>query len=153
MTLELKNLHKSFDTTHALNGVSFEVQPGEVMAIIGPSGCGKSTLLSLIAGLQEMDAGEISWNGRNLDGIPPHRRGFGLMFQDYALFPHKNVFENVAFGLRMANMDGEAIRERVKETLELVGLPGFEKRDVNNLSGGEQQRVALARSLAPNLNC
>lgn len=119
------------------------------MALLGPSGCGKSTLLSIIAGIETQDRGQISWQGLPIDNVPPHRRGFGLMFQDYVLFPHMSVFENVAFGLKMSRMEKDAILIRVEETLELVGLKGFDDRDVNSLSGGEQQRVALARSLAP----
>ena len=150
MSLEITNLHKSFGETHALAGVSFDVAKGEIIAVLGPSGCGKSTLLSLIAGLETPDKGIVRWDGGDLANIPSHKRGFGLMFQDYALFPHKNVFDNVSFGLQMAGLDKDQIKARVQDTLELVGLPAFGGRDVNNLSGGEQQRVALARSLAPN---
>lgn len=147
--LEVQDIHKKFEDTKALAGVSFTVAPGEVLAVIGPSGCGKSTLLSIIAGLLPPDSGQVLWEGEDLAATPTHKRGFGLMFQDYALFPHKNVFDNLAFGLEMAGQDRNAIAARVKEILALVGLPGFERRDVNLLSGGEQQRVALARSLAP----
>lgn len=147
--LSIRDVHKSFGPTRALAGVSFEVAPGEVVAVLGPSGCGKSTLLMVVAGLETPDQGDILWEGATLRGVPPHRRGFGLMFQDFALFPHRNVFENVAFGLQMSRVGREQIQQRVKEVLELVGLPGFAERDVNTLSGGEQQRVALARSLAP----
>ncbi len=132
-----------------LTAVSFDVDQEEIVAVLGPSGCGKSTLLSLVAGLEMPDQGEILWNGESLTGVPPHRRNFGLMFQDFALFPHKNVYENVAFGLKMANQPKAQIQKRVQQVLDLVGLPGFGRRDVNTLSGGEQQRVALARSLAP----
>jgi ABC-type Fe3+/spermidine/putrescine transport system ATPase subunit len=117
--------------------------------LLGPSGSGKTTLLRIIAGLEEPEAGTVRFDGRDMRGVPVHLRGFGLMFQDLALFPHRNVFENVAFGLRMQNLPRAEIEARVREILELVGLAGFETRDVNNLSGGEQQRVALARSLAP----
>lgn len=134
----------------ALDGVSFQMNAGEIVALLGPSGCGKSTLLMVIAGLEQPDRGEVSWDGVALTDVPPHRRGFGMMFQDFALFPHKNVFENVAFGLRMERWENERIRRRVTEVLNLVGLPGCETRDVNTLSGGEAQRVALARALAPN---
>jgi ABC-type Fe3+/spermidine/putrescine transport system ATPase subunit len=147
--LIVKDIYKSFGETRALKGVSFVVAQGEIVALLGPSGCGKSTLLSLIAGLEKHDTGEIVWDGLSLEGTPPHKRSFGLMFQDYVLFPHKNVRANVAFGLEMARWQKERINQRVKETLELVGLTGYEQRDVNTLSGGEQQRVALARSLAP----
>ena len=147
--LKVNNIHKAFGEIQALAGISFEVAHGEVLAVLGPSGCGKSTLLSIIAGLEVPDEGQVSWDGRDLVGVPPHKRGFGLMFQDYALFPHKNVFENIAFGLQMNGLAKEQVTIQVKKALELVGLPGFGKRDVNSLSGGEQQRVALARSLAP----
>jgi ABC-type Fe3+/spermidine/putrescine transport system ATPase subunit len=147
--LQVAGLHKSFGATRALQGVSFEVESGEIMAILGPSGCGKSTLLSIIAGLESPDRGEVLWGGQSLKSVPPHLRGFGLMFQDFALFPHRNVFNNVAFGLQMAHWSRAKIEQRVRDVLDLVGLPEFAERDVNNLSGGEQQRVALARSLAP----
>jgi ABC-type Fe3+/spermidine/putrescine transport system ATPase subunit len=148
--LVIRDVHKSFGDTPALAGISFEVCHGEIVAVLGPSGCGKSTLLALIAGLEKPDLGDILWDGQSLSGIPPHRRGFGLMFQDYALFPHRDVYHNIAFGLQMARQPQAQIRQRVAEVLELVGLPGFAHRDVNTLSGGESQRVALARSLAPN---
>ncbi|HEX9028555.1 MAG TPA: ABC transporter ATP-binding protein [Anaerolineales bacterium] len=147
--LALTDISKSFGATLALKGVSFEVASGEIVAVLGPSGCGKSTLLSIIAGLETPASGEVCWNGESLVGVPPHKRGFGLMFQDFALFPHRNVFDNVGFALQMAGRPRPEIRARVSEVLELVGLSGFERRDVNTLSGGEQQRVALARSLAP----
>jgi ABC-type Fe3+/spermidine/putrescine transport system ATPase subunit len=147
--LSVRHLSKSFEKKQVLADISFEIQQGEIVVLLGPSGCGKSTLLGLVAGLDSPDQGEILWAGESLAGIPPHQRGFGLMFQDFALFPHRNVFDNVAFGLVMAHLPRQAIQERVTQVLELVGLPGFERRDVNTLSGGEQQRVALARSLAP----
>jgi len=148
--LEVQEIHKSYAADKpVLQGVSFSQQKGEVVALLGPSGCGKSTLLAIIAGLLAYDSGQVLWQGKNLAGVPPHQRGFGLMFQDYALFPHMRVRENVAFGLKMQGTTPEEITRVVSETLDLVGLPGFEGRDVNTLSGGEQQRVALARSLAP----
>lgn len=147
--LDILNIWKSFGSKQALAGVSFTVQPGERIAVLGPSGCGKSTLLSIIAGLEAPDQGELNWAGLSLAGTPAHQRGFGLMFQDFALFPHKDVFENVAFGLRMQKAPPEQIAHEVQQALSLVGLPGFDRRDVNTLSGGEQQRVALARALAP----
>ncbi len=147
--LTISKIHKSFGSQVALAGVSFQVDRGEIVAVLGPSGCGKSTLLGIIAGLEKPDQGEVCWAGASLTGLPTHLRGFGLMFQDFALFPHQDVFENIAFGLRMAGYTKEKIRERVDQVLELVGLPGFPQRDVNTLSGGEAQRIALARSLAP----
>lgn len=147
--LSINNIHKSFGATHALRGISFEVAEGEIVAVLGPSGCGKSTLLALIAGLETFDKGELSWNGISLAGTPTHKRGFGLMFQDYMLFPHKNVAANVAFGLEMVPWEKAEINLRVAQVLNFVSLPDYGPRDVNTLSGGEQQRVALARSLAP----
>lgn len=147
--LDVENLQKSFGSKTALAEVSFSVAKNEIVALLGPSGCGKSTALAVIAGLEQPDRGEVSWDGASLAGIAPHERGFGLMFQDFALFPHMNVFQNTAFGLRMLHYSDRQIQERVREVLELVNLPGYEKRDVNTLSGGEAQRVALARSLAP----
>jgi ABC-type Fe3+/spermidine/putrescine transport system ATPase subunit len=147
--LTLSQIYKSFGNQVALAGVSFQVARGEIVAVLGPSGCGKSTLLGIIAGLEKPDRGEVCWAGTSLTNLPTHRRGFGLMFQDYALFPHQDVFENIAFGLRMADYPKDQILKRVEEVLELVGLPGFPERDVNTLSGGETQRIALARSLAP----
>jgi ABC-type Fe3+/spermidine/putrescine transport system ATPase subunit len=147
--LQIVDIHKAFGPTHALNGISFDVHPGEVMAVLGPSGCGKSTLLAIIAGLENSDHGDVFWDGTNLKNIPSHQRGFGLMFQDYALFPHMNVFDNLAFGLKMKHWNANHLKKRVEEVLELVGLPGFSQRDISTLSGGEQQRVALARSLVP----
>ena len=147
--LSIEDIHKSFGTTQALRGISFEVNAGEIVSILGPSGCGKSTLLEIIAGLEAPDSGQILWDDNSLARVPSHKRNFGLMFQDYVLFPHKNVFENIAFGLRMAKWDQERIDIRVMDNLKLVGLPDYGLRDVNTLSGGEMQRVALARSLAP----
>jgi ABC-type Fe3+/spermidine/putrescine transport system ATPase subunit len=129
--------------------VSLSVEPGAVVCLLGPSGCGKSTLLRVIAGLEHPDAGQVCFAGRPIDHVPAHLRGFGLMFQDYALFPHRDVAGNVAFGLRMQNLPRAQIEARVAEMLALVGLEGYERRRVYELSGGERQRVALARSLAP----
>ena len=147
--LEIRSLTRFFGETPALQDVSFDVVPGEIVAVLGPSGSGKSTLLWILAGLQQPDSGDVLWEGQSLLETPPHRRGFGLMFQDYALFPHLNVFENLAFGLRMAGWENLRIQGRVAEMLDLVGLAGFAKRDVLSLSGGEQQRIALGRALAP----
>jgi len=149
IVLTVRDIHKSFGPTRALAGVSFEVAEGEIVALLGPSGCGKSTLLSIVAGIEAPDSGDILWQGQSLRGVPPHRRSFGLMFQDYALFPHLNVERNVAFGLQWEGRSPDEIEARVAEVLALVSLPGFERRAVDPLSGGEQQRVALARALAP----
>jgi len=147
--LEVRRISKSFENISVLQGVSFSVDEGEVVFLLGPSGCGKTTLLRIVAGLERPDEGKVLFAGRDLAAIPVHRRGFGLMFQDYVLFPHKDVEANVAFGLRMQGLAQPEIRERVAEVLELVSLQGYEGRQVFQLSGGEQQRVALARSLAP----
>ncbi len=151
--LEIANIWKTFDNTGALCDVSFSVASGEIVCLLGPSGCGKTTLLRIVAGLEVPDSGRVLVDGEDVAPVPPHQRDFGLMFQDYALFPHKNVFENVAFGLRMqhgaSGHTEERIAARVHQVLDLVGLRGFERRAVDELSGGEAQRVALARSLAP----
>jgi ABC-type Fe3+/spermidine/putrescine transport system ATPase subunit len=147
--LKIKGIEKSFAEKEVLSGISFDLYPEEIIALLGPSGCGKSTLLSVIAGIETPNRGDIYWQGVRINDISPHRRGFGLMFQEDVLFPHMNVFENVAFGLKMQKKDQAYIQDKVSETLELVGLEGMKERDVNSLSGGEQQRVALARSIAP----
>jgi thiamine transport system ATP-binding protein len=133
----------------ALDGLDLAVAPGEVVSVLGPSGSGKSTLLRAIAGLQPLDAGAVRIDAVDQAPVAVHRRGVGLMFQDQALFPHRDVAGNVAFGLRMQGQSARAAAPRVAELLELVGLPGAEHRPVAELSGGEQQRVALARALAP----
>ncbi|KGM10603.1 ABC transporter ATP-binding protein [Cellulomonas bogoriensis] len=133
----------------AVDGVDLDVAPGEVLALLGPSGSGKSSLLRAVAGLEPVAAGHLTWDGRDLAGVPVHRRGFGLMFQDGQLFPHRDVARNVAFGLEMAGVPRRDRDARVTELLDLVGLAGFGDRPVTTLSGGERQRVALARSLAP----
>jgi len=147
--LEVCCLCKSYPDGWALQDASFGVQTSETLCLLGPSGCGKTTLLRLLAGLERPDKGRVLLDGKDITSVPSHLRGFGLMFQEYALFPHKDVFGNVAFGLRMQGMSRDAITSRVDSALRLVGLIGFEHRDVNQLSGGERQRVALARSLAP----
>lgn len=147
--LEVTDLELAFGEVRALAGASVAVPSGSVTALVGPSGCGKTTLLRVVAGLEMPTAGSVTWNGRDLAGVPAHQRRFGLMFQDYALFPHRSVGENVAFGLRMADWDKPRRRARVAEVLELVGLAGYDPRPVGPLSGGEAQRVALARALAP----
>ena len=147
--LEVSSIRKAYADTPVLQNVSLHADEGEIISLLGPSGCGKTTLLRIIAGLESADSGRVTFEGQVMDGVPVHRRGFGLMFQDYALFPHRDVMANVAFGLRMQGLSRSQIEERVTEMLELVGLTGYEQRRVYDLSGGEQQRVALARSLAP----
>ncbi|MHB1344365.1 MAG: ABC transporter ATP-binding protein [Thermoleophilia bacterium] len=147
--LRAEGLAVRYGATVALAGVDLEVPDRRVVAVLGPSGCGKTSLLRVVAGLEPAATGVVSWDGRPLTGVPAHERGFGLMFQDYALFPHKTVFGNVSFGLRMEGRPTTEIAARVSEVLEWVGLTGYEERPVGPLSGGEQQRVALARALAP----
>ena len=147
--LAVEGVSVRFGQTAALDGVSLDVGHGKVVAVLGPSGSGKSTLLRVIAGLQRPHSGRVLLDGEDLAPIPPHRRGIGLVFQDHALFHHRDVRGNVAFGLRMRGDDVIAIERRVRELLDLVGLAGYEHRAIATLSGGEQQRVALARALAP----
>ncbi len=146
--LSLKNVSKSFGSTRAVNDVSLEVNQGEFFGLLGPSGCGKTTTLRMIAGLENPDSGSIEFEGKQITNLPAERRGFGMVFQNYALFPHLNVFENVAFGLRARNKSKTELEERVAGALELVQLPGYGKRRVDELSGGQQQRVAIARAIA-----
>ncbi len=147
--LEIHDLVVDLDGQRVVDGVSFSVATREVTAVLGPSGSGKTTLLRAVAGLQETSGGRVVLDGRDLDDVAPHQRGLGMMFQDYALFPHLDVAGNVGFGLRMRGDRSPARRARVAEVLELVGLSGFETRAVSSLSGGERQRVALARAIAP----
>ena len=147
--LTINAVSKCYNGRSALKNINLEITKGDIICLLGPSGCGKTTLLRIIAGLTTLDSGQILLDGRNINSIPAHARRFGLMFQEFALFPHKNVFENVAFGLKMQGIDGKEIKDRTQKMLKLVGMSRFEQRDVADLSGGERQRVALARSLAP----
>jgi ABC-type Fe3+/spermidine/putrescine transport system ATPase subunit len=149
MLLEVSQISKSYPGLPVLKEASFSVNEREIVCLLGPSGCGKTTLLRIVAGLELPDTGRVIFDGQDLARVPVHRRTFGFMFQDYALFPHKDVTANVAFGLRMQRRPAAEIAARVEEMLLLVGLDGYEHRRVVELSGGEQQRVALARSLAP----
>ena len=147
--LRVDSVSVEFDGKEALDDASLDVADGEVVTVLGPSGSGKTTLLRVIAGLQPPTEGRVLLDGSDLAEVPPHRRGVGLVFQDHALFPHRDVFGNVVFGLRMRGDSPEQAEARTTELLALVGLAGFERRSVGTLSGGEQQRVALARALAP----
>ncbi|MGO1435227.1 MAG: ABC transporter ATP-binding protein [Canibacter sp.] len=152
--LQVEQVSQSFIDAHkqrspVLQGVDLTVATGEIVALQGPSGCGKSTLLRVIAGLEPVEAGTVVWRGVNQATVPPHRRNFGLVFQDGQLFVHKTVSENIAYGLSIQKVPRAKRQHRVEELLELVGLPGYGDRPVTKLSGGERQRVALARSLAP----
>ncbi|MFD6497641.1 ABC transporter ATP-binding protein [Streptomyces sp. NPDC059944] len=149
MLLSLRAATVRFGGRAVLDAVDLDVAEHEIVCVLGPSGSGKSTLLRTVAGLQPLDAGRVTLDGRDQAGVPAHRRGVGLMFQDHQLFPQRDVGGNVAFGLRMHGAPKSEQAERVAELLELVGLPGARNRAVASLSGGEQQRVALARALAP----
>ncbi|MFZ1398222.1 MAG: ABC transporter ATP-binding protein, partial [Candidatus Promineifilaceae bacterium] len=149
MVLQCSNIQKAFGEKPVLHDIDLALAAGEIGVLLGPSGCGKTTLLRIIAGLTVPDNGRIHLNNQEITQTPVHQRGLGLVFQEYALFPHKNVYQNVAFGLRMLHWAAAEIETRVAQVLELVGLAGFGDRPIHELSGGEQQRVALARSLAP----
>ena len=145
--IELKNISKSFGEEDILENFSVEITRHAFVTILGPSGCGKTTMLRLIGGFETPDAGEILFDGENITDIPPYKRKLNTVFQKYALFPHMNVFDNVAFGLTIKKTDKKIIKEKVSEMLKLVNLSGFEKRSVDSLSGGQQQRIAIARAL------
>lgn len=139
----------AFEDTIAVDDVSLQVDAGQIFGLVGPSGCGKSTLLRAVAGLIDLDRGDIGWDGKSFASVPTHERNVGLMFQNHALFNHRTVAENIDFGLRMQGKSASDRTARVAELLALVGLEGFEDRSTEQLSGGEAQRVALARALAP----
>ena len=147
--LRVERATKKFGATTALDDVSLDVDAGEFFALLGPSGCGKTTLMRCIAGFETPDRGRLTLSGEDLAGVPPHRRPVNMMFQSYALFPHLDVFENVAFGLRRKGEAHDAIHKRVSELLEMTQLAPYGGRRINELSGGQKQRVALARALAP----
>lgn len=147
--LELVDIHKNYENQPLLSGISFTVETGETVCLLGASGSGKSTLLRLIAGLEMPEGGQVRWDGVDIGLIPTYQRNFGLVFQDYALFPHLTVADNVAFGLKMQNLPRDEIKLRVNGILTQFNLSGFANRHVTDLSGGEQQRVALARAVAP----
>lgn len=149
MALQLENLSRSYGHVPALAGVTLRVGEGRILGLLGPSGSGKSTLLRLVAGLEQPDGGSLFLAGTDLTPLPARKRNFGVVFQDYALFPHLNVADNIAFGLVERRWPRARIRSRVEELLALTGLPGLGERRVQQLSGGQQQRVALARALAP----
>jgi putrescine transport system ATP-binding protein len=147
--LSVERATKRFGAVAALDDISLDVGAGEFFALLGPSGCGKTTLMRCVAGFETPDSGRLTLKGDDLAGVPPHRRPINMMFQSYALFPHLDVFENVAFGLRRKGERGAALAARVAELLELTQLSDFGKRRIDELSGGQRQRVALARALAP----
>jgi len=146
--LELANLSKLFGSTRAVHDLNLHVDRGEILSILGPSGCGKTTTLRMIAGLEVPTSGSILANGRDITTVPARMRNMGMVFQNYALFPHLDVFENIAFGLKTRRLDAATVEQRVSKALGAVRMPGYERRSVHQLSGGQQQRIALARALA-----
>lgn len=145
--IEFKNIVKSFDDQLVLKGINLDIYANEFVTLLGPSGCGKTTLLRILGGFLEQSSGEVMFDGINIGSVPAYKREINTVFQRYALFPHMNVFENIAFGLRIKKETEDVISQKVIKMLDLVGLAGFENRDVTLLSGGQQQRVAIARAL------
>ena len=145
--VSLRDIVVEFDGQRILDGLNLDIHDKEFVTLLGSSGCGKTTTLRLIAGFLEPNSGKVLLKGEDITGVPPYKRPVNTVFQKYALFPHLNVFENVAFGLRLKKMDEETIRRKVRDMLEVVGLKGFERRSIGQMSGGQQQRVAIARSL------
>lgn len=146
--INLKDIHVTFDGEQVLDGLDLSIKDKEFITLLGPSGCGKTTTLRIIAGFLEPDEGELIFEGRDISGVPAYKRQVNTIFQRYALFPHLNVYDNIAFGMRIKKISEDEIKKSVKEMLSLVNLEGFEKRRINTLSGGQQQRVAIARAIA-----
>ena len=148
--IELKNLTKNFDDQQVLRGINLDIHENEFLTLLGPSGCGKTTTLRIIAGFEEPSGGEVLFNGIEISKLPPYKREINTVFQKYALFPHLNVMDNIGFGLNLKKVDKTVIEQKVKRMLKMVGLEGFEKRDVTLLSGGQQQRTAIGRAIVKN---
>ncbi|MBE6072687.1 MAG: ABC transporter ATP-binding protein [Clostridium butyricum] len=145
--LELKNINKSYGEQQVLDNLSLNIKKNEFLTLLGPSGCGKTTTLKIIAGFETADSGKLIFNNEDISLLPPYKRQVNTVFQKYALFPHMNIFDNIAFGLKLKKLPKAEIQKKVEEMLSLVALKGFEKRSVDSLSGGQQQRVAIARAL------
>src|SRR5690554_5306416 len=145
--VNLIGVSKVYDGTAALKGIDLYIRRNEFLTLLGPSGCGKTTTLRLIGGFEQPTTGTILFEGKDISNVPPYKRRVNTVFQRYALFSHMNVYENIAFGLRIKKLDEKTIRYKVESMLKLVNLSGFEKRDIDSLSGGQQQRVAIARAL------
>ena len=145
--IDLKHITKQYEHNVVLDDINLYIRRNEFLTLLGPSGCGKTTLLRIIGGFEECTKGEVFFEGKNIVGLPPYKRKINTVFQKYALFPHLNVEENIAFGLNIKKMPKDQIAKKVKEMLELVNLQGYEKRSIDSLSGGQQQRIAIARAL------
>ena len=145
--IDLVGITKEFGDTKALDNVNLYIRKREFITLLGPSGCGKTTMLRIIGGFEYPDEGQVLFEGKDIANVPPYKRRVNTVFQKYALFPHLNVFDNIAFGLRLKKIPKDQIAERVKRMLKLVNLEGFEKRAVDAMSGGQQQRIAIARAL------
>ena len=145
--IELTNVHKSYGSNEVVKGIDLQVKKGEFLTLLGPSGCGKTTTLRLIAGFEELSQGTIRIDGQDVSNAAPYRRMVNTVFQNYALFPNMNVFDNVAYGLKIRHRPRAEIREKVLSALDTVQLSGFEKRKINQMSGGQRQRVAIARAI------
>ena len=153
--IRLRNLCMAFDDELVLDNINLYINDSEFLTLLGPSGCGKTTTLRIIGGFTTPTSGDVTFDGVRINDVPPHKRQINTVFQKYALFPHLDVFENVAFGLRIAKVPQEEVEQRVTEMLEVVSLKGFERRRIDQLSGGQQQRVAIARALMmqPDILC
>ena len=145
--ISFENVNKFYEDTHVLKNINFEIEKGKFYTLLGPSGCGKTTILRIIAGFTDVSNGKVTLNGEDVTKLPPNKRKVNTVFQDYALFPHMNVFENIAFGLRLKKTPENTIKEKVAEALKMVQLSGYENREISQMSGGQQQRVAIARAL------
>ena len=145
--ISFENVNKFYADTHVLKNINFEIEKGKFYTLLGPSGCGKTTILRIIAGFTDVSNGKVTLNGADVTNLPPNKRKVNTVFQDYALFPHMNVFENIAFGLRLKKTPENIIKEKVADALKMVQLSGYENREISQMSGGQQQRVAIARAL------
>ena len=145
--IELKGISKTFEDNLVLDNINLSIKENEFLTLLGPSGCGKTTTLRIIAGFEESDRGELLFNGTDISALPPYKRQVNTVFQKYALFPHMNIYDNIAFGLKIKKLSKSEIDKKVKDILKLISLEGFEKRNIESLSGGQQQRVAIARAL------
>ena len=145
--IEFRNIVKSFDNQVILKGINLDIYENEFVTLLGPSGCGKTTLLRILGGFLDADSGEVIFDGKDIQQVPAYKREINTVFQKYALFPHLNVYDNIAFGLKIKKQSNDVIEQKVNRMLSLIGLEGYGERNINQLSGGQQQRVAIARAL------